>query len=542
MSRFAHLHLLVLILVLSTIVLWPDKTIATDLFNPAPLEDDLILPGPGNSSFVFRPIMVRPESGEGPMAGARFVMGDPSGDFRAPPTAVVIGGAFIGITDKDSRIYYMGKYEVTEAQYYAVTGLPKGMKKDKLTSSMPITNISYFEALHFVDLLNTWLYSHALEDMPSAGPFPGFVRLPTETEWEFAARGGSAVEAVVRDAPFPYGEDLGPYEWFSGPGSSHNKVQATGRLKANPLGLHDMLGNVREITQSHYHIEYYQGRSGGFVARGGHYLTNEDDMNAALRTEEPYYLGSIDKGMRPNRKPTMGLRLVLSAPLLTDRDAIAEIEDSWENYRSGPGATLPAALSVTDVSSREAVSSQGALERLQRIKTTLQQAGLASSLQQDIAATEASLRTMAQVRRQADEDSARVWVKMAGERGLYLANNLRGLAVAKEAPTEKLRQRAEQYDFNVRSGLDNYGEIMAELGKLPKEIVIKGFVWHSDSLEAKIAREQRRLGAESEARMRDIRGQLAWLKTTRAHYEKYEKEKLFDAAAWRKDYAASPLQ
>ena len=131
-------------------------------------------------------------------------------------------------------------------------------------------------------------------------------------------------------------------------------------FRPNPLGLHDMLGNVREMTLSQYHIEYYQGRSGGFAARGGHFLVAEKDMACALRTEEPYYLGSADKGMRPNVKPTMGLRLVLSAPVLTDRDSIAAIEDAWETHRSGAGADLPAALSVADVAAQEAVPARAA--------------------------------------------------------------------------------------------------------------------------------------------------------------------------------------
>ena len=50
--------------------------------------------------------------------------------------------------------------------------------------------------------------------------------------------------------------------------TSYNPV---GGLAPNALSLHDMLGNVAEMTSGLYQVEYYQGRIGGFVARGGHY-------------------------------------------------------------------------------------------------------------------------------------------------------------------------------------------------------------------------------------------------------------------------------
>ena len=195
--------------------LYTGQALAADtesIHNPAPAKDDLVLPGPGGSSFVFRPVSVRSKGG--PLGGARFIMGDPAGDFRSPPTAVVVGGAFAAPADDGTWIYYMGKYEITEAQYYALMG--SAPDKSKLQSNMPMANISYFDAMLFIDRLNTWLYANAMKSLPTSGPFPGFVRLPTEAEWEYAARGGGAVEAVTFDAAYPY-DDLAPYEWFSGP-------------------------------------------------------------------------------------------------------------------------------------------------------------------------------------------------------------------------------------------------------------------------------------------------------------------------------------
>ena len=527
-------------LLLAACFLFPSGVSAVPSGNPAPAEGDLVLPGPEGVVFAFRAVHVGSADGEnGPLSGARFIMGDPSGDFRSPPTAVMIAGAFESTDEaRPGRVYYMGKYEVTRAQYAAVMGteaLPP--VKGAEDPDMPVTGVSYFDAVAFVDRLNTWLYKNALSSLPCAGPSPGFVRLPSEMEWEFAARGGQEVDSVTFDDVYPY-EDLAAHEWFSGPSSSHNKVQKVGMLRPNPLGLHDMLGNVREITQSQYYIEYYQGRGGGFAARGGHYLVSEDEISAALRTEEPYYLGSVQQGMRPNVKPTMGFRIMLSAPVLTDRQSIAAIEEAWENYRSGDGASMPAALSVADTASREAVSAQDALVRLEKVKEALRGENLMNALQSDIDATEGALRDMVRIRREADEESARVWVNIAAERGLYLAINLRGLAVAGEAPTERLRARAEEYAYNVNSGLESYSKIMAELAKLPSELVLKAFDAHDAYLAGLMEKEQKAGGERAKQRLADLdRQKNTFLPVTRRHYERYHKEKRFDAATWRSEYA-----
>ena len=501
--------------------------------------DILTLKGPGNTSFVFKKIRV--EGGTGPLDGQIFKMGeesDGSDGYKNPPTAVVIGGGF---KDSQSRYYYMGAYEITAGQYKAVTGENVKSPGD----DYPVTGISWFQAMNFIDKLNQYLYEHERSSLPTAGVYPGFVRLPTEAEWEFAARGGNAVEKTVFDNSYPYddeNEELAAYEWFSGPSSSHNKIQKVGKLEPNPLGLYDMLGNVAEMTTSVYYIEYYQGRGGGFVSRGGHYLTPEDDLSSFKRTEEPFYLGSAEKGMKPNIKPTMGFRLVLGSPIQTDNKAIDEIKKAWASHRNGAGAKMPAALSVVDTETQESVPAEEALQRLESISQALKKAGLFDSLKKEIAGTRGALQDMVKIRRKADEDSAKVWVKIACERGMYLYQNLKMLQFLKEEnaelykTSENIRKRAEQHEYNVKSGIENYNEIMGELIKLPKDLVLDGFSAHKKKIEAKLNLEMHSQDKEAEDRRKDLKMQIAKIDITKNHYLGYEKTKRSNSSGWKHDY------
>jgi formylglycine-generating enzyme required for sulfatase activity len=141
--------------------------------------------------------------------------------------------------------FWMGRYEVTQAQWIAVMGrLPDCLSvSDSLNrkDDLPVYCVNWFEVQEFIDRLNELL---KLEKGKGYS-------LPREAEWEYAARAGTTT-------PFPYGvtitPEMGNYSWGSpyanGPMPTqtreYNYLMKVGSFVANPFGLHDMFGNLGE--------------------------------------------------------------------------------------------------------------------------------------------------------------------------------------------------------------------------------------------------------------------------------------------------------
>ena len=179
-----------------------------------------------------------------------FWMGTEKGDsWKGPAHQVTI-----------RKTFYMGVYEVTQAQWKAVmVDNPSSRQGDDL----PVVEVSWEDCRAFLDQLNEMF----------AGVFT--FRLPTEAEWEYACRAGTKTA-------YSFGDDeaaLGEYAWYVA--NSEGRMHPVGQKKPNPWGLYDMHGNVSEFCSDWYHGGYLAsaatdptGPTTGTtrVHRGGSYL------------------------------------------------------------------------------------------------------------------------------------------------------------------------------------------------------------------------------------------------------------------------------
>lgn len=213
----------------------------------------------GGIDFVFVP-------------GGSYIMGSPETKFiseERPRHKVTLSS------------FWMGKYEVTQKQYQDVMGANPSYYKGE---DLPVDTVSWNDAAMFCEKFNK--------------KYNATLRLPTEAEWEFAARAGTT-------GKYHWGAAIdGKYVWYDK--NSNNTTNPVGKKLPNPWGLYDMFGNVWEFCADWHDDNYYasspekdpKGPASGSerVIRGASWYDNVNYISASFRYRDApaksyYYYG-----------------------------------------------------------------------------------------------------------------------------------------------------------------------------------------------------------------------------------------------------------
>lgn len=408
--------------------------------NPQPAADDILLPMPGGLQMAFRLVAVpakgllwdmplRPGRDDAANNERAFYDRRYAAALAAPFTLDDLPAGWRKAAPKGSHYFYLvAKYEVSRLQYDAVMQAtppdPAALAPD---AARPVTDVSWYDAVDFTRRYTQWLLQNAPDSLPRyAGDSRnvGFVRLPTETEWEYAARGGqfAGTQQLMQEDFFVMadGTDYADYAVYRPEGASRieEDVNRIGSRKPNPLGLYDTAGNAAEMTLEPFRFSVagrLHGSAGGMVRKGGSFLSGEAEIMPGRREETPFFMQD-----GPAHARDLGFRPVISGINTPGGDRPETLVAEWN--RAGESASpLP---------EQDQQAGRNPLEELDRLLASAPNEGVRKNL--------LALRTTIKENNIMQERQKQLEAQSLQRTGLYIIETIRNYASRQQSLDSQL--------------------------------------------------------------------------------------------------------
>jgi len=250
------------------------------------------------------------ETSRGP-SGAEYLNGIQMRLRRIRPGAFNMGGGDLkSHTVEITRSFYIAQMEVTQQQYEKIMGANPSANVQQVN---PVEQVSWFDAAEFCARLSK------IEGMK--------YRLPTEAEWEYCARGGTATTYHFGNSHYA----LTDYGWFGGNSGTkpapfeqaalwalngwEGKPHPVGHKRPNPWELYDVYGNVFEWCGDWYAADYYENSPRNDPK--GPRIGEEKVIRGGSWASAPEVCSSVHRhaAFQKLRRPSIGFRVALEIPL-----------------------------------------------------------------------------------------------------------------------------------------------------------------------------------------------------------------------------------